>query len=105
MTSRGCDEVTNYWWANQSNNFERVEGTLWTNFFDAKGASRAGSAALGNTRRGDIVFHCDGQFIRTVSTIVSEPAITYRPPGYQDRESGTEKTKAGSSWSNRLPAA
>ncbi|TDK25853.1 hypothetical protein E2F48_11570 [Arthrobacter crusticola] len=91
MTSRRDDEVTNYWWANQSNNFERVKGTLWTNFFDAKGARRAGSAALGNTRPGDVVFHYDGQFIRTVSIIVSEPAVTYRPPGYQDRESGTEK--------------
>lgn len=83
--------MTNYWWANQSDNFERVEGTLWTNFVNAKGAQRPGSAALGNTSPGDVVFHCDKQFIRTVSIIVSEPVATYRPPAYQDRQSGTEK--------------
>lgn len=83
--------MTNYWWANQSDNFERVKGTLWTNFVDARGARRAGSAALGRTCPGDVVFHCDSQFIRTVSRIVSEPVATYRPPAYQDRQSGTEK--------------
>ncbi|WP_104116849.1 hypothetical protein [Arthrobacter sp. B1805] len=83
--------MTSYWWANQSDNFERVQGTLWTNFVDARGARRPGSAALRNTSRGDVVFHCDKQLIRTVSRIVSEPVATYRPPAYQSRQSGNKK--------------
>ncbi|NOJ61028.1 hypothetical protein [Arthrobacter sp. 260] len=90
-TSQRNNGVTNYWWANQSDNFERVEGTLWTNFVDAKGARRPGSVALGNTNLGDVVFHCNKQFVRTISIIVSEPVGTYRPPAYQGRQSGTEK--------------
>ncbi|MHA7190524.1 hypothetical protein ACX80N_09575 [Arthrobacter sp. MDT2-16] len=82
--------MTNYWWANQSDNFDRVKGTLWTNFVNKGGARRPGAAALGNTRPGDVVFHCDKQLIKTVSIIVSDPVIAYRPPAYQTRQSGSD---------------
>lgn len=82
--------MTNYWWANQSDNFEQVEGTLWTNFVNEGGARRPGAAALGNTRPGDVVFHCDKQLIKTVSIIVSDPVTAYRPPAYQSRQSGSD---------------
>lgn len=82
--------MTSYWWANQSDNFERVKGTLWTNFLNAGGARRAGSVALGETNLGDVVFHCDDKFVKTVSVVVSEPVATRRPPNYQNRQSGNE---------------
>lgn len=82
--------MTNYWWANQSDNFERVKGTLWTNFLNAGGARRAGAVAVGGTKSGDVVFHCDDKFVKTVSVVVSEPVATRRPPNYQSRQSGSE---------------
>lgn len=83
--------MRSYWWANQSDNFERVEGTLWTNFYNAGGSKRPGSSALATTRPGDIVFHCDKQLIRTVSRVTSEPAVRARPAEYMERQSGSEK--------------
>lgn len=82
--------MRNYWWANQSDNFERVKGTLWSNFLNAGGARRAGAVALGETKLGDVVFHCDDKFIRTICVVVSEPVAARRPPNYQSRQSGNE---------------
>ena len=82
--------MTGYWWANQSDNFDRVQGTLWTNFVNEVGTRRPGAAALGSTRPGDVVFHCDRQFIRTISQVISEPVVAYRPSAYLSRQSGSE---------------
>lgn len=59
-----------------------------TNFLNAGGARRAGPVALGETKLGDVVFHCDDKFVKTVSVVVSEPVATLRPPNYQNRQCG-----------------
>lgn len=80
--------MTKYWWANQSDNFDRVQDTLWTSFFNSGGARRPGSAALEATSPGDVVFHCDKQLVRAVSRIITKPTVVQRPPAYQKRQSG-----------------
>ncbi|GAB3523699.1 hypothetical protein [Arthrobacter monumenti] len=79
-----------FWWATQSDNYGRVEGTPWTNFFDSQGKRRPGSAALASTKPGDIVFHCQERYIRAVSEVVSEPTVVYRPEAYKDYQTGSE---------------
>lgn len=76
-----------YWWASQGNKFPVVmeQRILWSRPTDS-GALPRSRVYLKKMRRGDIVFHYSGPFLRAVSRVSAEWETASRPPGHREKK-------------------
>lgn len=86
--------ATNFWWANQSVNFDPVfnDGTLWAPLKDRRGQQVDHWRTLDGVSPGDLVFHYASPEIRGVSRIATMPRPAYPPRGYDDVPADTKGT-------------
>lgn len=85
---------TNFWWVNQSSNFDLVyeDGTLWAAAKGRDGQQVAHWQNLEKVRPGDLVIHYSRPEIRAVSRVVTMPTYSYPPDGYGDIPADTPGT-------------
>lgn len=85
------DSSTNFWWANQSQNFDPVFGdrTLWAPLLGKNGQRVDHWLSLEEARLGDIVFHYDSPELRAISRVATPPQLAYAPRGYLESATKT----------------
>lgn len=85
------DSSTNFWWANQSQNFDPVfeDRTLWAPLVGKNGQRVDHWLSLQNASLGDIVFHYDSPELRAVSRVATVPQLAYPPRGYLESSTKT----------------
>lgn len=85
------DSSTNFWWANQSQNFNPVyeDRTLWAPLLGKNGQRVNHWLSLENARPGDIVFHYDSPELRAISRVATPTQLAYPPRGYLESSTNT----------------
>ncbi|QDG90749.1 HNH endonuclease [Pseudarthrobacter sp. NIBRBAC000502770] len=83
---------TQFWWANQSVNFDPVyvDGTLWAPLRDRRGQQVDHWRILDKLLPGDLVLHYASPEVRGLSRVATRPEPAYPPRGYNDVTPDTE---------------
>ncbi|GAB5080367.1 hypothetical protein ARTHROSP310_35140 [Arthrobacter sp. AD-310] len=85
------DSSTNFWWANQSQNFDPVfeDRTLWAPLVGKNGQRVDHWLSLEKANVDDIVFHYNSPELRAVSRVATVPQLAYPPRGYLESSTKT----------------